>query len=665
MKGIKPRSKRKNMKFKHKQKLVEFHKRRFYLKKKKRSQIDFVTTLVSGVNVIHKIQIASKRETQSYTDSHMVIATGFRELYPEIKNIPTIKELLEGIPRQLLIKLAQTLANIYKEKGIKSFQRFFSSTNSALRDDFNNRFQKIYKRNYEDIVNGNKEYIFCTMQTITELLKQGFSITHKNKNLSNNDFEENVLKAILIINDSLNDYKYEQKSNDKLINLAELLLVNSFSQKDINNFDYNVTFREMFTKSIDLFEYISTNEYFKPIYERFKEKLQINDYRDYIKTILTLFIIILQNAIQSKRDTQIEQWAGKFEYDSDKDEDKLINTGVLDFISVPWDSLVTVNENDDYKIFRGKPLIKFPDGSYEIVNVGFLLERLYYSLYFDFKSIVEELGLDLSTFNNEYKEGFGEKHLLCKYIEKINDSNKYIGIGSEIGRVKENKNDDGEPDYYLRKNNDTVILFENKSILINGKIKQSRDFNKIIGAYKNKLLLKSSSNEKVKSTPSPIGIGQLVEQIKKIQNQKAFWDKTVSTESTIYPVIVLDDSKLLPDGLAFLMQRWYEDLTKVNGIDNKNIRPLILMSISTLLLYGNEFRQKGFEYYFEKYYESIHVAMKNQKGKPMTNIINATITFTEFMSLNFPKNYDDIFESYKNKLFTVDDKEDEKETPNR
>ena len=43
------------------------------------------------------------------------------------------------------------------------------------------------------------------------------------------------------------------------LELAELLLVNSFSQKDINSFDYNVTFREMFTKSLDLFDKFAKN----------------------------------------------------------------------------------------------------------------------------------------------------------------------------------------------------------------------------------------------------------------------------------------------------------------------------------------------------------------------------------------------------------------------
>ena len=98
MKGIKPRRKRKRMKFKHKQKLVEFHKRKFYIRKKKRGQIDFVTTLVSGENNINTKQVVRKKETQSYTDSQIVITTGFRELYPEVKNKPTVKELLEGIP---------------------------------------------------------------------------------------------------------------------------------------------------------------------------------------------------------------------------------------------------------------------------------------------------------------------------------------------------------------------------------------------------------------------------------------------------------------------------------------------------------------------------------------------------------------------------------------
>jgi len=188
--------------------------------------------------------------------------------------------------------------------------------------------------------------------------------------------------------------------------------------------------------------------------------------------------------------------------------------------------------------------------------------------------------------------------------------------------------------------------------MINGIIKQSRDIEQIINEYKNKLLLKTHSNGKPVKTPKPEGIGQLVSQMKKIQTENAFWDKSVSKDSIIYSVLVVADSKLLPDGLSYLMQDWYSSSCDSEHIDKKTVKPLIVMSISTLLLYAKEFQKNGFEYYFEKYYESIENAKKNQSKNPFVDIINASIPFSEYMEKVYSKNFIEIFNSYKEKLFS-------------
>lgn len=631
------KSRKRKLKFKHSQKYREFRNRKSFKRRRKsklvyRKPMDNVFINKSQKTIMENTNIA-------YSNAKMVGLVGFKDIYPEIENYPTIESLLESIPRDILIKLTLTLTNLYKNANIKDMQKFFSTQNNSLKEDINNRFDKI--------ADPNIEYIFCTIQTTTELLKYAFSLTTISKELSNEKVEENILKAILIINESLTNFKNEEKNPNTKLELAELLLVNSFSQKDINNFDYNITFRELFTKSIDLFEYISRDEYFKPIYDRFKEKLQISDYKDYIKTILGIFSIMYQNALQTKRDTNFEQWAGKYIYDAEKDKDKLIKTSVLDYISLKFDENYPIDENSDYKIFRNKPIIKFPDGSYVIQNVGFLLERLFSSLYFDFKTIAKEL--NLSNFDNEYKENFGEKFLLCKYIELANGHKKYTALSSKDSKLISQEG--GEPDYYLKSKSNSIILFENKDIMINGTIKQSRDREQIINEYKNKLLLKTHSNGKPVKTPKPEGIGQLVSQIKKVQTGNAFWDKTVSKDSVIYPVLVVADSKLLPDGLTYLMQDWYINNCETENIDKKTARPLIVMSISTLLLYAKEFEGKGYEYYFEKYYESIECTIKGQSKDQFLDIINASISFSDYMEKVHPKNFTDTFNSYKEKLF--------------
>lgn len=627
------------MKFKRHQKTLESRKKHSH-KIRKQSLIETNLTIESENKKNYSVSETPKTSnSQVYSDAQMVKVVGFKDIYPEVKNTPTLNSLLEDIPREKIIKLAQTLINLYKNTDHNGIQKFFSSKNKNLKVDFNTRFEKIHKPNIP--------YNFCPIQTTTELLKQAFSIPYKHKELKEEKFEENVLKAILIINDNTTNYNHETNSTDTLEKVAEMMVVNSFSQKDINNFDYFEVYREVFTKSVDLFEYVSNDKYFAPIYQEFLKKLQITDYKEYIKTIIGLFAIIYQIA-KSKENEQHEQWAGNFVYDPKKDTDKLININVLEHIALPIQSDVSLENNDDYKVFRDKPLIKLPDGSYEIVNFGFVLERLFSSLYFDFKNIAKKL--DLSNFDDEYKQSFMEKSLLCKYLEMVNSSKQYKAMSSKESQLLSKKG--GEPDYYFSSNKGTVILFENKEIMINGEVKQSRDFDKIISEFKNKLLLKTHSNGKEIKKPKPEGIGQLVEQILKIQSGNAFWDKDVSKESTIYPVLVIGDSKLLPDGLAYLMQKWYDDNCIAKKVNINKTKPLIVMSISTLLLYSKEFKKNGFEYYFERYYKSIENSKRKRTKNPFLDITNSTISFSEYMKMLYPKDFIEIYNSYKNKIFS-------------
>jgi hypothetical protein len=645
MKGIRPHSKRKKMKFKHHQRSLELHRKRHANTKKRKGQ--FLTSCESKeINNGKKSPMppsnVTKRNTSTYTSAAIAKVIGFREIYPE-QQVPTLESLLKDMPREKIIRVAQVLTNLYQKEGLDNMQKFFSPNNVTLKEDFNKRFLRMKNDK------STNPHFMCVLQTSIELVKQAFTIPYKQQKAIEEQFEENLLKVILVINDKLMDFKPKTENKNSFEQIAELMVVNSFSQKDINKFDYNDVFREVFSKSIDLFEYVSTNNDFAEIYREFLKKLNIRDYKEYLTTILGIFCIIMQNALRNKEAGQDEQWAGTFHYRPEDDPDKLINTNVLDYISLLIDKDVPLGANEDYKVFRDKPLIKLSDDSYEIVNVGFLLERLFYSLYFDFQSIAK--GLNITDFSDRYKQSFMEKTLLCKYLDMANDDQRYTAMNSKDIKTQ-HPTHGGEPDYYMRAEN-TVILFENKDIMINGAVKESRDYDKIIAEYKNKLLFKTHSNNK--SLPvnkqKPEGIGQLVEQITKIQSEKAYWDTSVPKDSIIYPVLVVGDSKLLPDGLPALMQKWYEDNCRTKKIDMNKAKPLIVMSISTLLLYAQEFKENGFEYYFERYYKSIEASKSKRSG--LVDLVNATVSFSEFMKKVYSKDFGQIYERYKDKALPI------------
>ena len=560
----------------------------------------------------------------TYTDAQIVRIIGYDDIFPD-REVPSIEILLKDIPREKIVKVVHLLANNYNNADIETMQFFFSPENTALKNDFNNGFLKRFETD-------TTPHIFCTLQTCVELLKQAFAIPYKQQKLKQDGFEENILNAILVINDTLTKFNDKRSSNDPLVRLAELMVVNSFSQKDINNSDVNETFRELFTKSIDFFEYASEDEYFKPIYQRFLENFKIDDFRNYLNTILAMYVFIRENGI-----------IGTFDYNQVSDVDKLIHIHVLDYISLPVIKDIPLDENIDYIEFREKPLIKIDEGIYEIINTGFLFEKLFTGLYFDFRIIAKEL--NLNGFENQFKQGFMEKTLLYRYVEIINKNKQYTAVSGKESFAQRKKGEDGEPDYYLRSKTGDIILFENKDISINRKIKESRELETIISEYKNKLLIKTMSGNEIVKNPKKVGIGQLVNHIKKIQNNLAFWDKEVTNDCKIYPVLVLGDPRIIPDGMPYLLQKWYEDACITHEVKILNVKPLIVITISTLLLYSDEFNRDGFECYFDEYFESMEQA-KKLKGDPFLMISNLSVSFSEYMNRVHPRNFTDIYENY-------------------
>lgn len=584
----------------------------------------------------------SNTENLAYNEATIARIVEFKDMYPN-EDIPTLESLLQDVSRKDGINISQTLLKSYVNANFDGMQNFFSWSND--KDDFEKRFANSEKLNKESS-------IFCTNQTAIELLKFIYSLPYKlvstpfSKN-EYSDIEKNIFKAMLVINTKLMSFVHERKSAIKQ-QIAELMLVNSFSQKDINEFDLKKAYQEIISKTIDAFDYFANSIYFKPIYEEFLKRTGIDNYQTYVRTILGLAALFFNEGYAILKNDIIEQT-----------DSRIMNRSVLDYLSIPVDENIEFSKNVDYVAFRDKPLIKYPDGSYRIINVQFLLERLYNSLYFEFKDIAKDLEIK-GSFVNEYTSEFSEKHLLELYLTKSGIETNYDihqNGGESLGLAK--KGEDGEPDYYLRKTDkNRIILFENKDILINAETKQSRNFEETIAEYKNKLLLKTykmSNGEKVDiKNPKPIGIGQLVTQIKKIQDKNAFWDKEASIDSMIYPVLVLSNSNILPDGLPYLMQNWYEEECKNRSVKIEYARPLIVMSIATILLYSEEFAQHGFEYYFDLYYKSLEDSKKSESSDLLLAVANESVSFDDYMKKVHNKSFENIFNSYKDKIFNME-----------
>ena len=96
--------------------------------------------------------------------------------------------------------------------------------------------------------------------------------------------------------------------------------------------------------------------------------------------------------------------------------------------------------------------------------------------------------------------------------------------------------------------------------------------------------------------------------IEKVAKHEFTWDKPKQSVS-YYPILVLEDSNIIKASFNTLMYRWQKEFL---GNDNKyKIKPIIVMSADTLILYSKSFSEKGFFHYFDKYLSMNFIPMPN------------------------------------------------------
>ena len=140
--------------------------------------------------------------------------------------------------------------------------------------------------------------------------------------------------------------------------------------KDLNNINYADLYKEQLILSFNFFSFLESNTKYAPLLQAFLAKYEIKNWRNYVVTILALVL----NANYQTR---------MLNFKNIKDEDRLINRNIVDLLSFSYSTTVDYKENVDYKFFRQYPIIKMQDDIYIIYNIGFLLDKLYNSLYFD------------------------------------------------------------------------------------------------------------------------------------------------------------------------------------------------------------------------------------------------------------------------------------------
>lgn len=513
-----------------------------------------------------------------------------------------IEQIISSIPRSFWIKMVGVLSS-YNIATIDKLDLLFSSQSVNNRLFVKRRIQHI-KRKYSGI-----EFIFCSDISCLEILRYAFStpfVADKSENSLGGEKDEMLLlKLLLLINEKI--VKYNSDLTD--CSLAELSFLTSVMNPTVKSYNENEKKdRAIFQLEMArlFFGMFASDEKYSYIYQRFLQEYGINQWQDYVLTLVGILCMI-----------NCQSGCIKI------NQDKYISTNVLNSIALHFDEVIKYsseepnerNSNTDYRVFRNKPIIVLPNGDFFIFNIEFLIDKLFNSLYYEFKDYYPKEKFQ-SDIKQLFTKTFCEQLVLNFYLGKCIGNQCHEHLAESNCKIVNGKNKIGPPDYIILTQS-SLLLFECKDIRINGEVLESHNLEKILQAYRNKFYKKDCGNNKYKN----VGITQLTEHIRSVREGAFSW-VNVTTEIDIYPVLIISDYKNIRMGFSKIANQWYETALSEKDLHSKNNKPLIVMSFITLFKYNHLFKEKGFEYYFDEYF-------KYMDERDMTSDIS---NFDDFMS---------------------------------
>lgn len=519
----------------------------------------------------------------------------YSEFFPDEKAID-IPSVLKTFKRNTLVKMASILSlhfgnmtfpNAHSTLFSKNSQKYIAYLNGCCKS----YFHRIGLRK-------NEKVMLLTFRTSLELWRYIFSIspTEYQGTIEVEDEEFMLFKVIISLNEKIMNFVKTEEDN---LSLEELLFLNSYLTNECNNFDFKSVMQPQMYYFSTLVEFVRKNEVLTKAATFLFEQWGINSWKEYWATILFLAYDTEQYRKNHLNGLPV------INLDKIKDQTGLLSQTLLDSFSIDEDALIPYQDdidnshrkdiNVDYRYFRSKPFVKLKDGSgYVVINIQFLCERLFNSLYFDFAPLINGRSGSFGWF--DYNKSFIEKVLFRKTLLECFGKQTYTyPCASYIEETEECVN---EPDFYARKN-DNILLMECKAIKMNGDIRDKGDYGRMLKELYQKLACKTDNldpSRKKQKKAELIGVGQLARHIDSIEEDNFQWDNLIPDEVAYYPILVFEDVRFLQPGFTKILNNWFEDVVKqIPSLELKDIacRPVMAVSINTLFLYNRLIKSRG------------------------------------------------------------------------
>lgn len=509
----------------------------------------------------------------------MKLVLSFSEVFPD-ETPKELHEYLQDINRKTLMKIGSFFLG-FNHKGsqyadpIAFMQMFFSDKNFEIFQTASKNIEAYLNQHGRSMKNAEIPYVVSSLKFFE------FAFNTPNEGVVQNKSEEEVevavFKAYLLLNEQLTKVRDSTIHQiDDLLPFHKkatgILLFLQLHNFDLTNYDIDKLFTTQFLRALMFFDFLQQREDCQTLLKEFYKYFEVEDYKEYLKRILPLTTSIVKKDKEAHTDIVLDESA------TEKD---------IEFLNKLAIDNIELLEDFDFKNIRSTPIYRISDRTFRIISPLFAMELVYNGLYWKFKGINDNLTKQekpkdlygLKTFE------FSEKFVLNTVLKEFFGDRFLQKTGEELDR-----NFNGAPDYYVR-NDNKIILFESKDIMLNAQIKESMDFLEIQQALSEKLYKKEDGTGKA--------VMQLIGNIRKILTSKLGFDTDYSVKDVIInPVVVLHYRMFNTPGLNKFINFWFQEellVLKNEGINITNVKPLVIIDIDTLIFNKDVFADRILE----------------------------------------------------------------------
>lgn len=306
-------------------------------------------------------------------------------------------------------------------------------------------------------------------------------------------------------------------------------------------------------------------------------------------------------------------------------KNNILKSLILDISTLDVNDFVQKGYNRLFKGLRRFPVIKHPQGFFDVVNWNFVTDKMTpKALIFDFyhNSTIKK-AISFTDYKSEVGAKFSEQISLNNIIRK--------SFGNSYKHLTSSENDLITIDYYLRQEN-IIILIEFKDITVPDDIKNGK-FTQIKEYFDTNLIL--SKNGK------PKGVTQLINQIRTINEN--FYDledfKSINIEKRrliIFPVLITKDFTFSVSGLNDYLNNVFRREVRTIKKDFFSIEDIVQIDFNSFIEWAEIFSEGKitFQTALNNYHHRLCYLKENNDRFPTpNNLIRSLGSFSQTMTL--------------------------------